>query len=158
MFQRHESDRRASSPTGEPSPTTTAERAHIGRSMVFTGELTGSEHLTIDGRVEGTVILREHAITVGLTGKVKAEISAKAVIVLGQVTGNITATEKVEMHEKSRVEGDIATPRVVIAPGAHFRGRIDTQASLKTMTPRPATRGEPARSRPAATTRATAQV
>ena len=96
--------------------------------MVFKGELTVSENLNIAGHVEGKIILRQHTLTVGPTGKVKGEISAKAVIVLGQVTGNITAAEKIDLREKSSVEGNIAAPRVVIAKGVYFRGSIDMPA------------------------------
>ena len=157
MFKRDDSDPSNDvTPTSESSQPSTGKRAHIGRSMVVTGTLAGNENLTIDGQVEGTIKLPEHSLTVGLTGKVKAEIRAKTVIVLGQVTGNITATEKIELHEKSQVEGDIATPRVVIAQGAHFRGRIDTQGAEKPVAPGPAARSEPAG--PAATRRATARV
>ena len=126
--------------------------------MVFKGELTGGENLNIAGHVEGKIILRQHALTVGLTGKVTGEISAKAVIVLGQVTGNITATEKIEMREKSSVEGDIVAPRVAITEGARFRGSVDMQGSEKPVTQGPAKASEPAGSRPAATTGATAKV
>ena len=113
----------------EPPQKTTDGRVNLGQSMVFKGELTVSENLNIAGQVEGKIVLRQHVLTVGPTGKVKGEISAKAVIVLGQVTGTITATEKIDMREKSSVEGDIAAPLLAIAEGSHFRGSIDMQRS-----------------------------
>ena len=101
------------------------ELASIGKSIVINGELSGSEDLTIEGRVEGKIELRDHVLTVGSNGKIKAQVSAKAIVVLGQVTGNLTATEKVDIKESGSVEGDIIAPRVAIADGSHFRGTID---------------------------------
>jgi cytoskeletal protein CcmA (bactofilin family) len=98
---------------------------NIGKSVVIKGELNGSEDLTIEGHVEGKIELRDHVLTIGPNGKIKAELFAKAVVVLGEVKGNITATEKVDIRENGAVEGDITAPRVAIAEGAHFRGSVD---------------------------------
>ena len=103
------------------------ELASIGKSIVINGELSGSEDLTIEGRVDGKIELKDHVLTVGPNGRIKAQISAKAVVVLGQVTGNLNATEKVDIKENGSVEGDIVAPRVAIADGSHFRGSIDMQ-------------------------------
>ena len=103
------------------------ELASIGKSIVINGELSGSEDLTIEGRVDGKIELRDHVLTVGPNGRIKAQVSAKAVVVLGQVTGNLIATEKVDIKENGSVEGDIIAPRVAIADGSHFRGSIDMQ-------------------------------
>src|SRR5213593_702074 len=103
------------------------ELASIGKSIVINGELSGSEDLTIEGRVDGKIELRDHVLTVGANGRIKAQISAKAIVVLGQVTGNLTATDKVDIKENGSVEGDIVSPRVAIADGSHFRGSIDMQ-------------------------------
>ena len=98
---------------------------NIGKSVVIKGELNGSEDLTVEGHVEGKIELRQHALTIGPNGKIKAQVFAKSVIVLGTVTGNITATESVSLRDSGMVDGDIAAPRVAIAEGAHFRGSID---------------------------------
>lgn len=98
------------------------------------GELVASEDLTVDGQVEGKIELRENALTIGGNGKVKAQVFAKMVIVLGDVAGNITATEKVDIKEMGSVEGDIVAPRVAIAEGARFRGSIDMQHGSGTQT------------------------
>jgi cytoskeletal protein CcmA (bactofilin family) len=98
---------------------------NIGKSVVIKGELNGSEDLTIEGHVEGKIELRDHVLTIGPNGKIKAELFAKAVVVLGEVKGNITATEKVDIRENGAVDGDITAPRVAIAEGAHFRGSVD---------------------------------
>lgn len=100
---------------------------HIGKSVVIKGELAGSEDLTIEGHVEGKIELKDHALTIGPNGKIKAQIFAKSVIVLGEVSGNVTATEKVDIRDGGSVDGDIVSPRVAIAEGAHFRGSVDMQ-------------------------------
>lgn len=100
---------------------------NIGKSVVIKGELNGSEDLTIEGVVEGTIQLKDHVLTIGPNGKIKAQVFAKAVIILGQVTGNVTASEKVDIRDNGSVDGDIISPRVAIAEGAHFRGSVDMQ-------------------------------
>src|SRR5438093_12743588 len=103
------------------------ELASIGKSIVINGELSGSENLTIEGQVDGKIELRDHVLTVGSNGRIKAQVTAKSVVVLGHVTGNLTATERVDIRESGSVEGDIVAPRVTIADGSHFRGSIDMQ-------------------------------
>jgi cytoskeletal protein CcmA (bactofilin family) len=100
---------------------------NIGKSVVIKGELNGSEDLTIEGHVEGTIQLKDHVLTIGPNGKIKAQVFAKSVIVLGEVTGNVTATDKVDIRDNGSVDGDIVSPRVAIAEGAHFRGSVDMQ-------------------------------
>ena len=100
---------------------------NIGKSVVIKGELNGSEDLTIEGHVEGTIQLKEHVLTIGPNGRIKAQVFAKSVIVLGEVTGNVTASEKVDIRDNGSVDGDIVSPRVAIAEGAHFRGSVDMQ-------------------------------
>jgi cytoskeletal protein CcmA (bactofilin family) len=77
--------------------------------------------------VDGKIELRQNVLTIGPNGKIKAQVFAKSVIILGEVTGNVTATEKVDIRDNGSVDGDIAAPRVAIAEGAHFRGSIDMQ-------------------------------
>ena len=101
------------------------DRASIGKSIVVKGELSGGEDLTIEGTVEGKIELRDHVLTVGANGQIKAEVSAKSIVVFGQVVGNLTASEKVDIKEKGSVEGDITAPRVAIADGSHFKGSVD---------------------------------
>jgi cytoskeletal protein CcmA (bactofilin family) len=102
---------------------------NIGKSVIIKGELTGSEDLAIEGQVEGKIELRQNVLTIGANGKIKAEIFAKQVVVFGEVVGNITATEKVDIRDNGSVDGDLTSPRVAIAEGAHFRGSIDMQRS-----------------------------
>jgi cytoskeletal protein CcmA (bactofilin family) len=100
---------------------------NIGKSVVIKGELNGSEDLTIEGHVEGTIQLKDHILTIGPNGRIKAQVFAKSVIVLGEVTGNVTASDKVDIRDNGSVDGDIISPRVAIAEGAHFRGSVDMQ-------------------------------
>jgi len=100
---------------------------NIGKSVVIKGELTGSEDLTIEGHVEGTIQLKEYVLTIGPNGRIKAQIFAKSVVVLGEVTGNVTASEKVDIRDNGSVDGDLIAPRIAIAEGAHFRGSVDMQ-------------------------------
>jgi cytoskeletal protein CcmA (bactofilin family) len=129
----------AGTPT-RPESSQRLERdiVNIGKSVVIKGELNGSEDLTIEGQVEGTIQLREHVLTIGPNGKIKAQVFAKAVIILGEVTGNVTATEKVDIRDNGSVDGDIISPRVAIAEGAHFRGSVDMQRKGTTATGKPA--------------------
>jgi cytoskeletal protein CcmA (bactofilin family) len=136
------------------------DNVNIGKSVVIKGELNGSEDLTIEGQVEGTIQLKEHVLTIGPNGKIKAQVFAKSVIVLGEVTGNVTATEKVDIRDKGSVDGDIISPRVAIAEGAHFRGSVDMQrktaaatASAPAQAAKPAQPAAAATPQPAATQR-----
>jgi cytoskeletal protein CcmA (bactofilin family) len=119
----------ARTPSAPSEPQRGMERTtvNIGKSVVIKGELSGSEDLTIEGQVDGKIELRQNVLTIGPNGKIKAQVFAKSVVILGEVTGNVTASEKVDIRDNGSVDGDIAAPRVAIAEGAHFRGSIDMQ-------------------------------
>ena len=117
---------------------------NIGKSVVIKGELSGSEDLTIEGQVEGKIELRQNVLTIGPNAKIKATVIAKTIVVEGSVQGNVTATERIDIRDKGSVEGDLSSPRVAIADGAHFRGSIDMQQA-------PRTGDKPAEAKPAAT-------
>jgi cytoskeletal protein CcmA (bactofilin family) len=119
---------------------------NIGKSVVIKGELNGSEDLTIEGHVEGKIELRDHVLTIGPNGKIKAELYAKSIVVLGEVKGNVLATEKVDIRENGSVEGDITAPRVAIAEGAHFRGSVDM--ATKGKQPQQQQQAKPAETKP----------
>jgi len=114
-------------PRAEARQSMEKDVVNIGKSVVIKGELNGSEDLTIEGHVEGTIQLRDHVLTIGPNGRIKAQVFAKAVIVLGEVNGNVTASDKVDIRDNGSLDGDIISPRVAIAEGAHFRGSIDMQ-------------------------------
>jgi cytoskeletal protein CcmA (bactofilin family) len=136
-----------SASAGDPQRGQEKTAVNIGKSVVIKGELNGSEDLTIEGQVEGKIELRQNVLTIGPNGRIKAQVFAKAVIILGEVTGNVTASEKVDIRDNGSVDGDIASPRVAIAEGAHFRGSIDMQKGGATQK----TEGKPAAAAAAAT-------
>jgi len=98
--------------------------ANIGKSISIRGDLTGNEDMVIEGQVEGKVDLPNNQLTVGANGKVKAEIHAKGVVIVGHVIGNVFGLERVEIQATGRVEGDIAAPKLSIAEGAQLNGAI----------------------------------
>jgi cytoskeletal protein CcmA (bactofilin family) len=100
---------------------------NIGQSVQIKGELTGNEDLTIEGMVDGKILVKDHNLTIGTNGKISAEVHAKTVVVVGQVMGNITADDKIEIAPSGSVEGDLRAPRVAIADGARFKGSIDME-------------------------------
>jgi cytoskeletal protein CcmA (bactofilin family) len=106
--------------------------ARIGKTVVIHGEVKGAEDLIVDGRVEGTVTLTESRLTIGPNANVSADLSAKDVLILGQVQGNVTASGRVELRAGCLVEGDIRALRLAVEDNAVFRGKVDlTQSGTK---------------------------
>jgi cytoskeletal protein CcmA (bactofilin family) len=140
----------ARTPSAPSEPQRGMERStvNIGKSVVIKGELSGSEDLTIEGQVDGKIELRQNVLTIGPNGKIKAQVFAKSVVILGEVTGNVTASEKVDIRDNGSVDGDIAAPRVAIAEGAHFRGSIDMQRTGTSA--KPEQKADKAEAKPAA--------
>ncbi|HMJ84992.1 MAG TPA: polymer-forming cytoskeletal protein [Vicinamibacterales bacterium] len=111
--------------------------AWVGKSVRFQGTLTSSEDMTIDGHIEGTIDIQENALTIGPDADIKADIVASTITIHGTVTGNVRAKGKVDIKSTGRVEGNLFTPRLVMADGAVVRGRVDTsndQADAKKRT------------------------
>jgi cytoskeletal protein CcmA (bactofilin family) len=108
-----------------PAPTSTADQATIGKSLVIKGEVTGSESLYIDGRVEGSINLAGNRVTVGRNGVVAANINAREIVVLGKVRGNLTASDRVDIRSDGSLTGDVVAARISIEDGAFFKGGID---------------------------------
>jgi cytoskeletal protein CcmA (bactofilin family) len=118
----------SSAPNPAPVPTSSGapgQRATIGRSITIRGDVTGDEDLLIQGRVDGSIDLKQHAVTIGAEGEVKASIVGRVVIVEGSVEGNISSEEQVVLRSSARVKGDITAPRLVLEDGARFRGGVD---------------------------------
>lgn len=117
----------SATPRTEPyrSVRGTGERATIGPSITIRGEVSGDEDLLVQGRVDGSVDLKENSVTVGQEGQVKADIKARVITVEGKVEGNLNADEQVILRSSARVQGDIKAPRVVLEDGASFRGGVD---------------------------------
>ena len=103
----------------------TGEFAHIGKSVVIKGELSGSEDLYVDGKVEGIIQLQDNNLVIGPNGYVHAEVNAKGVAVQGKLEGNIRASERVELQKSAVIVGDIVTQRIAIEEGAYFNGFVE---------------------------------
>lgn len=113
--------------TPKPLDPSRSETAHIGKSVLIKGELSGSEDLYFDGEVEGSIDLGAHSLTIGPNGRIRANVRAKHVVVNGKVDGNISGSERVELRRSALMVGDIVTQRVVVEDGAFFKGQIDIQ-------------------------------
>jgi cytoskeletal protein CcmA (bactofilin family) len=138
----------------EPAPVTSGS-ATIGKAVMVKGQIYSREDLYIDGEVEGNVELAEHRLTVGPNGKVKAGIKAREIVALGNIQGNVEATDKVEIRKDARLTGDIKTARIVIEDGAYFKGGIDiirNEGKPSSQAPKAAASAQPAAAPAAATT------
>ena len=105
------------------------EQATIGRSLVIKGEISGSESLFVDGKVEGTISLPEHRVTVGRNGHVAANISAKEVVIMGKVHGNVDCGDRLDLRSEGSLTGDVATHRISVEDGAILKGSVQVQAA-----------------------------
>jgi cytoskeletal protein CcmA (bactofilin family) len=119
---RSEAPRMAAAPAFQHNKTA---HANIGQSLFIKGEVSGSEDLTVDGRVEGRIDLKDHNLTIGPNGKVHADVHAKNIVIVGEITGNVTADEKVDLTDSGRLVGDIRAPRISVSDGAQFKGSVD---------------------------------
>jgi cytoskeletal protein CcmA (bactofilin family) len=113
---------RTSTPSAQPA---SSEQATIGKSLVIKGEVSGSESLYIDGKVEGSINLPGNRVTVGRNGQVAANITAREIVVLGKVRGNVTASDRVDIRSEGSLTGDVTAQRISIEDGAFFKGGID---------------------------------
>lgn len=121
----------------------TAEFAHIGKSVIIKGELSGSEDLFLDGIVEGVIELRNNNLVIGPNGKVKANINAKGVIVQGKLDGDIRASLRAELRKTAVAVGDVFTQRIAIEEGAYFKGKVDIQQEAPKPVPTSTVKSEP---------------
>lgn len=112
------------SPTRRPEPAGGTMMANIGKSLSIKGDVEGGEDTVIEGRVEGRISLRSHHLTIGTNGEVQGEVSAKLVTVIGRVVGNVVASDRIEIRESGRVDGDLMSPRLQVTEGAILNGRI----------------------------------
>jgi cytoskeletal protein CcmA (bactofilin family) len=110
--------------------TPKTEFAHIGKSVIVKGELSGSEDLYVDGQVEGSIELSGNRLIIGPHGQVRANVTAKGVIVQGKLDGNIRASERAELTKSAIAVGDIVAQRVAIEEGAYFKGKVDIQKDM----------------------------
>ena len=105
--------------------------AWIGTALTVEGKVISTQHLTIDGKVEGTIELGNHGLTIGSAAKITADLVAQTITISGTVTGNVTATSLVDLRATGSVEGNITTPRLIMADGAVIRGKVDATGKAK---------------------------
>lgn len=108
------------------SPT---EQATIGRSLVIKGEVTGAESLYIDGRIEGSINVSDHRVTVGRNGNVAANILAREVVIMGKVKGNIQCSDRLDIRSEGSLTGDVTTQRISVEDGAILKGSVQVRAA-----------------------------
>ena len=133
-------------PPARPAPAAAADQASIGKGLFIKGEITGTESLFIDGKVEGSVNLPGNRVTVGRNGQVAANITAREIVVLGKVRGNVTASDRVDIRAEGALTGDVAAARISIEDGAFFKGGIDIrkpEANKPAATPAPSVSSAP---------------
>jgi len=106
--------------------------AWVGKALLIQGKITSSENLTIDGRVEGTIELGDHSLTIGTGASVEADLVAQTIVVSGAVKGNVLATVKVDLHATASVSGDISAPVLLMADGAVVTGKVDVAGHKRT--------------------------
>ena len=106
-------------------PSREPHRTVLGPSVTLRGELTGDEDLLIEGQFDGSIHLRDHCLTVGAQGQVKADIEVSRAVIQGAITGNITARDRIEIHKTGKVMGDLVAPGIAIEDGAYFKGSIE---------------------------------
>jgi cytoskeletal protein CcmA (bactofilin family) len=132
MLQPSDSQKSQLSSNQPFSPTKTVsvpvEQATIGRSVVIKGEVSGNESLYIDGRIEGTVNFAEHRVTIGRNGSVAANISAREVVILGKVQGNIQCSDRLDIRSEGALTGDVVTQRISVEDGAILKGSVQVRA------------------------------
>ncbi len=110
-------------PRSQPPPA--KERALIGPSIEIKGSLSGDEDLFVEGRVEGKIELAQHSVTIGTSGRIKADIHGRSIVVMGEVEGNLYGSEQIILRQSSTVRGNLAAPRVSLEDGSDFKGSID---------------------------------
>jgi cytoskeletal protein CcmA (bactofilin family) len=134
MLQPSDSQKSQSSPrtisyaplSGSNSPL---EQATIGRSVVIKGEVSGAEALYIDGRIEGSISVPEHRVTIGRHGSIQANINAREVVIMGKVTGNVECVDRLDIRGEGSLTGDVITQRISVEDGAMMKGSIQVRAS-----------------------------
>ena len=122
------------SPTPYTPPkniTSTMEQATIGRSVVIKGDVSGAESLYIDGRIEGTINFADSRVTIGRNAVIVANVTAKEVVVMGTVTGNIHCTDRLDIRSEGSLTGDVVTPRVCVEDGAVVKGSVEVRNPQK---------------------------
>src|ERR1700687_2248968 len=118
----------SSNPNQAKTVSVSVEQATIGRSLVIKGEVSGTESLYIDGRIEGSVNFAGHRVTIGSNGSVAANISAREVVIIGDVQGNIQCTDRLDIRSEGSLTGDVITHRINVEDGAILKGGVQIRA------------------------------
>ncbi len=132
MWKKNESQSYSPQPAPQPSTVQSPEQARreiavIGPTITVKGEISGNEDLEIQGTLNGTITMKEHRVTVGGKGRVKADVYAKSIHVAGEVEGNLFGDDEVVLRESGRLLGNITAPRVALEDGSKFKGSIDME-------------------------------
>jgi cytoskeletal protein CcmA (bactofilin family) len=135
MLQAPDSNNKYPATPNSYTPTKTVtvptEQATIGRSLVIKGEVSGAESLYVDGRIEGTINLGDHRVTIGRNGNVAANINAKEVVIMGKVTGNVDCSDRLDIRSEGSLTGDVITHRISVEDGALLKGSVQVRADEK---------------------------
>lgn len=138
MLQSDNSFMKSNTPASNPNAynpvknvTAPVDQATIGRTLYIKGEISGTEALYIDGRIEGKISMPESRVTIGRNGKVDASIQAREVVIMGKVTGNIQCSDRVDIRSEGSVTGDISTARISVEDGAALKGGIQVHSEPK---------------------------
>jgi cytoskeletal protein CcmA (bactofilin family) len=115
---------------GRHLPDERRRTAWIGKSVAIRGDVVSAEDLSIDGQVDGTIVVGDHNLTIGVGAVIHAQLNARTILISGSVTGNVIAADRIEIRETGSVEGELKTPRLAVREGAVVRGRIDTSVAL----------------------------
>jgi cytoskeletal protein CcmA (bactofilin family) len=122
-------------PTNSYTPvkpaTSPMDQANIGRSLVIKGEVTGAESLFIDGRIEGTINFPDNRVTIGRNGTVAANITAKEVVIMGKVQGNVDCADRLDIRSEGLLSGDVITHRISVEEGAILKGGVEVRSPEK---------------------------
>jgi cytoskeletal protein CcmA (bactofilin family) len=131
------------------APVSAGDQATIGKGLFIKGEITGTESIFIDGKIEGSLNLPGNRVTVGRNGQVAASINAREIVILGKVRGNVSATDRVDIRAEGALTGDVAAARISIEDGAFFKGGIDIRkGDAKPATAAPAAPAAPEAPKP----------
>jgi len=120
-------------PSARPGIPVSRPTACLGATIVIKGEITSDEDLQIDGKVDGPIFLRENRLTVGRTAQLNSQVTAREVVVHGQISGNVNARERVEIKKDGQVIGDITTTRISLEEGGYFKGHIEIERTRSTI-------------------------
>jgi cytoskeletal protein CcmA (bactofilin family) len=117
------------------APTPEGSTARVGAGLHIKGEISGTEHLDVNGSIEGSIQLEGRTLTVGASGKVTADVAAREVVVHGSVKGNVRASDRIEIKKDASVVGELTTARIIIEDGAHFKGSIEIDRKISDLGP-----------------------